>query len=244
MGDVHGPKNLECVRRSQAELAECDLILLAGDVTDGNDLDAYGQVLGVLRELSDAEIVAVFGNEEYDDAHPEYRTRYRIIFMEEESKDLQVDGLRVRIVGSTGVLDRPTWWQRNNVPDIWSRYRERLSRLSELLTRDGADVLILLTHYSPTYSTLEGERPSSWPEMGSKAMEELVLDRRPDLAVHAHAHRGRPRAVLVKKQRSLEDFSAGASEVPVLNASLPARGMPTFFEVTRRGDGVTVQEHF
>lgn len=242
LGDVHGKHYLDLVRKSQAQLAVCDLILLAGDVTDGNDLEMYGQVLGALREMSDGEILAVFGNEEYDSSHADYRDRFRILFLEEEVKDLRFDEIKVRVVGSTGSLDRPTWWQRNNVPDIWKRYKERVERVSSLLVKEDADVLVLLMHYAPTYATLEGEKPSTFPEMGSNIFESLVLERRPDLVLHAHAHKGSRKAVLTKRQRSLEDFGAAGAEVPVYNVSLPAVGGITFFEIKGEESGVSIRE--
>jgi Icc-related predicted phosphoesterase len=242
MGDVHGKQHLGLVQGHQDEMAACDLVLIAGDITDANDLEVCGQVLGTLREMTDAEILAVFGNEEYDSSHKEYRERFRIVFLEEEVRDLRFDDLKVRVVGTTGSLDRPTWWQRTNVPDIWNRYKERLSSVSSLLDKGDADVLVLLMHYAPTYATLEGEKPSSFPEMGSTAFESLVLERGPDLVLHAHAHRGKKKAVLAKKQRSLEDYGAKGSEVPVYNVSLPAVGGPSFFEIKGERSGVFIRE--
>ncbi|HUL39823.1 MAG TPA: hypothetical protein VLU38_05985, partial [Methanomassiliicoccales archaeon] len=204
--------------------------------------ETCGQVLGTIRELTNAEILAVFGNEEYDSSHGEYRERFRVVFLEEEVKDLRFDDLKVRVVGTTGSLDRPTWWQRTNVPDIWTRYKERLSKVAALLEKGDSDVLVLLMHYAPTYATLEGERAGSFPEMGSLAFESLILERRPDLVLHAHAHRGRKRAVLAKRQRSLEDYGAKGAEVMVHNVSLPAVGGPTFFEMRGEGSGVSVRE--
>jgi Icc-related predicted phosphoesterase len=242
MGDVHGKQYLDLVQSHQVKLAACDLVLIAGDITDANDLDTCGQVLGTLREMTNAEILAVFGNEEYDSSHKEYRERFRIVFLEEEVKDLRFDDLKVRVVGTTGSLDRPTWWQRTNVPDIWNRYKERLNRVSSLLEKGDADVLVLLMHYAPTYATLEGEKPAAFPEMGSTAFESLVLERRPDLVVHAHAHNGKRKALLTKKQRSLEDYGAKGAEVTVYNVSLPAIGAPCFFEMQREESGVFIRE--
>lgn len=242
LGDVHGDQHLGLIKESRGRLSACDLVLIAGDATESNDLEKYGQVLGTLRELTDADIMAVFGNEEYDSSHSEYRERFRIVFLEEESKELQFDALKVKVVGTTGSLDRPTWWQRTNVPDIWNRYKERLGKISSLLEKGDADVLVLLMHYAPTYATLEGEKPSSFPEMGSLAFESLVLERKPDLTLHAHAHRGRRRATLVKRQRSLEDYGAKGSEVVVYNVSLPAVGGPSFFEIKGEESGVSIRE--
>jgi len=240
-GDVHRNDHLGLLRQSQKELGTCDLLLLAGDITDDNSIEGFGEVLGALKEWSDADIVAVFGNEEYEPTHAVYRERYGITFLEEAAKDYEVDGIKLRIVGSTGALDRPTWWQRNNVPDIGRRYRERVSKLDALLQRNGADVLLLLTHYAPTYATLEGEKQSAFPEMGSLALEGVIMQKRPDLALHAHAHRGKRYTLLTKKQRSLEDFGVGGGEVPIYNVSLPANGRPSFFDIQGSGAGVQIR---
>jgi Icc-related predicted phosphoesterase len=242
VGDVHWKNGLDALRKARERLGATDLLLLAGDITDSNNIEGYAEVLGALREMSDAEIVAVFGNEEYDSSHHEYRERFRITFLDDEAKELQFDDLKVMLVGSTGSLDRPTWWQRNNVPDIWRRYKERIVKVSGLLERGDADVLVLLTHYAPSYSTLEGERQGAFPEMGSNLFENIIMEKRPDLVIHAHAHHGRPQATLTKKQRNLEDFSVAGFEVEIYNVSLPARGGVAFFEVTREGRGVAVNE--
>jgi Icc-related predicted phosphoesterase len=241
-GDVHSDENLAKLRAAAPLLAKCELLLLAGDITDTNDLDGYAKVISALREMSDAEIVAVFGNEEYDISHAEYRERFHIVFLEDEARVFEVEGMRIKIVGTTGSLDRPTWWQRTNVPEIWRRYRDRVSKVSALLDRDAADLLLLLMHYAPTYRTLEGERQTAFPEMGSLLFEEAVTERDPDAIMHAHAHRGRRSTMLTKRQRNLEDFSAQATEVPVYNVSLPARGGPTFFEIGKEGNAAYIRE--
>ena len=141
--------------------------------------------------------------------------------------DLEVDGHVVRIVGTTGVLDRPTWWQRKNIPGIQEKYRKRVDTVASLLDRDGCDVLILLSHYATTYRTLRGETERAFPEMGSRAMEAVLLDKRPDLSIHAHAHGGSRFAVVSRKQRTLDDDGG----VLVWNVSLPLNKGIARFEI-------------
>jgi len=242
LGDVHWKEGMSVLREGGDLLAECDLVLLAGDITDSDNLEGYGEVIGALKEMSDADIIAVFGNEEYEPSHPVYRSKFNIRFLEDERLDLEVEDVKLRMVGSTGSVDRPTWWQRNNIPDIWKRYKDRMGKIEGLLERGDADVLILLTHYAPTYATLDGEKKSAFPEMGSLQMEKVILEKRPDLAIHAHAHRGKERAVLTRLQRSLEDFTLAGAEVVVHNVSLPTKGKVTVFDIRKDENGINIRE--
>jgi Icc-related predicted phosphoesterase len=230
MGDAHGGKFFE--GRMAERLEDLDLLLLAGDIADSNDLEGFSKVWRDLRERYDGKVVAVFGNDEYEQDRPQYRERFDATFLDDEAVDLEVGGDKVRIVGTTGPLDRPTWWQRTHVPNIWARYKERVNVLDRLLVRGYADQLVLLSHYAPTFLTLEGEREKVFPEMGSKAMERVLLERRPDLVVHAHAHAGTRHAVLKEEQARLD---RPAGEVPVWNVSLPLSKGITRLELTRDG---------
>jgi Icc-related predicted phosphoesterase len=231
-GDSHGKRYLDQVEELPRQLQDVDLVMLAGDITDRNDPEKYAQALAEVRNSTEAPIVAVFGNDEYEQDHPEYRRRFDIIFLEDEAVNLDIDGFKLRIVGTTGSLDRPTWWQRTNVPNIWNKYRQRADTVAGLLTRDGADLLVFLSHYAPTYLTLEGEKERAFPEMGSRMLEQVLLEKRPDLIVHAHAHNGTRKATLVKLQQSLDDLGSGAG-INVYNVSLPLVKGVTRFEVNR-----------
>jgi Icc-related predicted phosphoesterase len=216
MGDAHGGKYFHAAMADRLE--GVDLLLLAGDIADGNDIESFAAVWREIRSKYHGRIVAVFGNDEYEQDRTAYRGRFDAIFLDDEAVDLQIDGRTVRVVGTSGSLDRPTWWQRTHIPDIGARYKHRVEKVSGLLERGRSDVLILLSHYVPTYLTLEGERPKAFPEMGSKAMEKVLLQRRPDLVIHAHAHAGSPHAVLKETQGQLD---RPAASVPIWNVSLP-----------------------
>ncbi|MDX1534095.1 MAG: metallophosphoesterase [Thermoplasmata archaeon] len=228
VGDVHGEEHLAAVQASLAGGPEADLILLAGDISHRNDVDLYGRVLEAFQEASEAPIVAVFGNHDYADSHAAYRMAYPITFLEEETKDLQVAGRRVRVIGSTGVLDRPTWWQRTNLPQIAAEYTRRLHVLDGLLEEEG--FRILLTHYAPTYRTLVGEGESYWDQLGSKRMESVLLRHRPELVIHGHAHLGVPYAELQTGQTTLTTFDRGRT-IPVHNVAFPVRKELTLLEL-------------
>lgn len=220
VGDVHGQEHLDALRTRLEEPLEADLLLLAGDLTHRNDLSVFGEVLDILREAVDAPPVAVFGNHEWADSWDDYRDAFDIPFLQDEAKTFAVAGQRVRVVGSRGVLDRPTWWQRRNVEGIRDTYTRRVETLDELL--DAPGVRVLLTHYAPTFRTLVGEGEDYWDQLGSRRMERVLLRRRPMLAVHGHAHRGSAYAELRTNQATLDDFGGGRT-IPIHNVAFPVR---------------------
>jgi Icc-related predicted phosphoesterase len=82
-------------------------------------------------------------------------------------------------------------------------------------------VRIVLLHYAPTSSTIEGEPPGIWAFLGSDRLGRPIADHLPDLVLHGHGH-----AV------TYEGF-VGA--VPVYNVSFPVMGRD--FAVFELGDG-------
>ncbi len=233
VGDIHGHENLEPFRRDLERIPEVDLLLLAGDTTERNDVDAFGEVLAAIRERVRTPVWAVFGNNEYDHDRPTYVARYAerfgVRFLQDEAAVFESGGQRVRIVGSLGSLDRPTYWQRKNLLHLDAEYRTRVGTLDRLL--EGADRRILLTHYPPTYATMGGEKEAWRPELGCRAMEPMLLRRRPDLVIHGHIHKGIPQAELRPERQTLDAFAAGAASVPVHNVAYPVRKAITFFEI-------------
>ena len=176
---------------------EPDLLLFAGDMYDFQTPESYGLVLDFIKLRKwKCPIVAVFGNHEFDEEMDEIKkiSKKRIVFLDDESTVLKIGGRKVGIVGSTGSLDAPTWWQFKNVPDIKDEYKERADYLGKLLKDLKCDIKILLTHYSPTYKTLKGESESIYPFLGSKKLEKVLAETRPTFAVHGHAHNGMPLA--------------------------------------------------
>ncbi len=233
VGDVHGHENLEPFRRDLDGLGEVDLFLLAGDTTERNDTAAFADVLEAIRARVRAPVWAVFGNNEYDHDRPTYRARYAdrfgIRFLQDEGAVFAALGRQVRIVGSLGSLDRPTFWQRKNLPHLEAEYRNRIETLDRLLA--GEDFRILLTHYPPTYVTMGGEKEAWRPELGCKALEPVLLRRRPDLVIHGHIHKGVPFAELRAPQRTLDAYGDLARPVPVHNVAYPVRRAISVFEV-------------
>jgi len=72
------------------------------------------------------------------------------------------------------------------------------------------DFRILLMHYSPTYKTLEGENPRFYSSMGWNIYENVLMNRKPDLVIHGHSHKGLK--------------MAWVDSVPVFNAAFTVNG--------------------
>ncbi len=221
VSDVHAPQYLELFVRALDVMPDPDLLLLAGDMVLKGDHSQLGKVVEAIRAKYDGPIFAVFGNEEYDQYVQEFLEYEEIRWLQDESVVVNIGGLDIGIVGSRGSLDRPTFWQRTHVPGINTVYRERIHKIDRLLGALRSKIKIVITHYSPTYATLVGEREKSWSEMGSKKLERVIKQRQPDLWVHGHIHNGKKLEVQIG--RTL-----------VANVSLPARGGIFTVELPRK----------
>jgi uncharacterized protein len=69
---------------------------------------------------------------------------------------------------------------------------------------------IALLHYAPTAETLHGEPLEIWTFLGSDRLAAPILEHRPDLVLHGHAHSGA--------------FQSSLEGVPVHNVSVPVIG--------------------
>lgn len=230
VGDVHGREHLPALRRDLEELAPPDLFLLAGDFTDHNNIDDFVEVVDAVRDRISCPVYGVFGNNEYAESHGEYRKRSRVPLLDDEAATVRVAGREITVVGSTGSLDRPTWWQRTNLPGIARVYDERVAKIDKLL--EGGGYRILLTHYPPTHATMGGEKEEWRPELGSKKLEAVILRRRPELVVHGHIHKGIPFATLATGQRTIENFDPRGA-IPVYNVAYPVTQKITTMDAER-----------
>jgi Icc-related predicted phosphoesterase len=233
VGDIHGHGHLAALLRDLETLGPVDLFLLAGDTTERNDVDAFGTVIDAIRARVSAPIWAVFGNNEYGDAYPTYRARFEnpdgVRFLHDESATFESSGEALRVVGSLGSLDRPTWWQRKNLPHLAVEYERRIGTLDRLL--EGRDRRLLLTHYPPTHATMGGEKEAWRPELGCRALEPVLLRRRPDLVLHGHIHKGVPYADLGLPRQNLDAFVGGPAPIPIYNVAYPVRRSITVLDV-------------
>jgi len=212
--DIHSPVYYDLFVKSINNLQkQLDLFLISGDLIDRNNTIDTGpfkelrRVSNVMFGKINCPIFACFGNNEFEQDWDEIKKQNsEIKFLQDESIVVDIGEKKVGIVGSKGSLDRPTWWQRNNIPGIVDTYKKRINTLNNLLGEMDVDYKILLIHYPPTYEILTGENSSGYSELACKELEKVIVDQKVDLVVSGHAHRG-------KKQVWIDD-------VPVLNVGL------------------------
>jgi len=191
--DIHSPRYFDMFVKAMEELrVKPDLFLLAGDTVHKGNADEYLKVYNVFFGKIDCPIIACFGN---DELGPGSRVLIEnkvpdIKFVQDESLIVDINERKVGVIGSLGCLDRPTYWQRTNLPGIYETYKERVGTIEKILSELKADIKILLIHYTPTYKILSGEDPKVYAELGCNKLERVIIEQKPDLVITGHTHKG------------------------------------------------------
>ncbi len=228
VSDVHGAKYynlyLEALKKISVENFG-NLIIFGGDMVYKGNVESLRPIVKVTLEClgKEVKILSVFGNEEYDDVKKRLIDEYpEITWLDDELLILEVDDVRIGFVGTRGCLDRPTKWQRKNIPGIEEIYSSRVKKVEFLLKKSlsSADTTVLVSHYSVTYLTLLGEPRYAWPEMGSRRLEKVLLKVGIPLAFHGHAHNSKKTEVVLGKTK-------------VYNIALPARKSITTINIEK-----------
>lgn len=222
VADIHTPRNLNLFHKALEAITTCpDLILLAGDTVEKGKVKEFSSVLDFLEKWR-CPIISVFGNEEFDHLFDRFRNEYpQIRFLDDEVLNLRIKGVSLSVVGTRGSLDRLTKWQARNRPEFRQIFRRRVETVARLLRTTHADFNILLSHYAPTYRTMQGEDPRFYSYLGSNRFEEVILQNKPDLVIHGHIHHGITGVFI--------------DSIPVWNVSLPS--MEKITEITLNKNG-------
>jgi Icc-related predicted phosphoesterase len=216
LGDLHcdgdSPDTHRLGRVLVDAAAHADVLLLAGDLTAGGTPRQTDLLARLLAPLP-IPVVAVLGNHDRQGRVSILRRGLEsagVVLLDGEHHVVEVAGRRLGIAGATG-----SWGGFAEAPaTVAAPARERMqARASEQAAALGlaleqiadADVRVVLLHYAPTTSTLEGERPEIWPWLGSEQLAVPIRAQAPNLVFHAHAHTG--------------TFAGSVGTVPVYNVS-------------------------
>jgi uncharacterized protein len=238
-GDIH------CNEDNRAQVAaafdgirdEADLVLLAGDLTTYGEPEEAAVLADIVRDY-DLPVYAVLGNHDWH-ADQTAAVRGRLVdggveLVDRECAVLDLRGVRVGIAGAKGFIGG---FPDATLPDFGEPLLRRVyaetTREVEALDRGlvriaDCDVRVVLLHYSPTTTTLEGERQTIWAFLGSDRLADPIRRHQPHLVVHGHGHAG--------------TFEGFVGAVPVFNVAVPVMGRDFFvFELAADGSLVRAE---
>jgi uncharacterized protein len=194
---------------------EVDLILLAGDLTTLGEPEQAAALAEICRPL-EARVVAVLGNHDW---HANRRDELvsaleegGITILDPGSTTCEIDGRRVGVAGAKGFVGG---FPDSQLPDFGEPilrhvYRDTTAEVEAIAAGleaiDGCDHRIVLLHYAPTTTTLEGEPRVIWAFLGTDRLAPPIGQYRPDVVLHGHAHRG--------------TFAGEIGDVPVYNVAV------------------------
>jgi len=232
-GDVHaGEEVRERIETAFAALAnEADLVLLAGDLTLTGEPEQAVVLADACRDLP-MPVFAVLGNHDWhaNRTHEVVAllSDARVRMLERSSARCSLNGRTLGIVGLKGFVGG---FPDYTLPDFGEPllrqvYRETSDEVDALSAGleavAGSDCRIVLLHYSPTVSTLEGEPRGIWPFLGTDRLAEPIAEHKPDVVLHGHTHAG--------------TFEGSVGSVPVFNVAVPVLGRDFFvFELDGAG---------
>ncbi|WP_133733779.1 metallophosphoesterase family protein [Nocardia ignorata] len=178
---------------------KADLLLLAGDLTDGGTVAEAELLCAELAGLA-VPIVAVLGNHDHDagavDVIAGMLTGIGVRVLDGGATVCTVRGHRIGIAGVMGGSGGFPAYPGD--PDSGSEEHRTLMRrgaVDALRLRAALEALdtptrIALTHFSPTVDTLAGEPISIYPGLGCQALGDAIDAAGATLALHGHAHAG------------------------------------------------------
>ena len=213
---------------------EVDAVLLAGDVTTHGEPEQAAVLAEACRGM-DTPVVAVLGNHDLHanraDEVVEVLRDAGIVVLERshavvgEHPRLGVAGVKGFVGGFRG-MGLPDFGEPS-LRAVYAECGEEVQALSHGLHEIAlCPFRVALLHYAPIPETLHGEPAEIWPFLGSDRLAAPILEHRPDLVLHGHAHGGR-------LQGELEG-------VPIYNVSVPVMGQDFWvFELSGAGRAAT-----
>jgi uncharacterized protein len=200
-GDIHASSDERDRLVAAFESLErgTDLLLLAGDLTTCGDPDEAVVLADACRGL-DVPVVAVLGNHDWHLNRTQEVAaalgRGGIRMLERSSERFDLHGLDVGVVGMKGFVGGfPDYvlpdFGEPLLREVYAETTKDVAALDrELEAIQDCDVRIVLLHYAPTTTTLEGEPRGIWAFLGSDRLAGPIATHSPDLVLHGHAHAG------------------------------------------------------
>jgi uncharacterized protein len=235
-GDVHcSEENRDAVLTAfDAIEGEVDAVLLAGDLTTHGEPEQATVLADACRGMG-TPVVAVLGNHDLHAGRGDELVevlRDAGITVLERSHAVVGDRCRLGVAGAKGFVGgfRGIGLPDFGEPSLRGIYAETGAEV-EALGRGLHEIAlcpfrVALLHYAPIPETLHGEPREIWTFLGSDRLAAPILEHRPDLVLHGHAHAGRLQGEL--------------DGVPVYNVSVPVMGQDFWvFELSAAAQAAT-----
>lgn len=206
-----------------------DTLVVAGDITNSGRLPE-AELAAELFSLVDLPIVAVLGNHDRRSLR-----RRRLMHILERAGVTVLEGDTTTIdvgvtLGFAGVGGSGGGFWPDEGPNLpynrpfqalAIRARREASRLDAALDTLQADLTIVVTHFSPTISTLGSEPLVKYPLLGNCELGRVIDRHEVDLVIHGHAHLG-------------NSFGRTAGGTPVRNVAREINGGIVVQELSAR----------
>ena len=214
--DLHyGKHSRGMLHDTFAEISgSADILLLCGDLTDYGLPEEADELVADIRAAVRIPIVAVLGNHDFESSQPETMSK---VLDEAGVNVLNGEAIEIAGVGFAGIAGFGGGFGRRMLnawgePLIKQFVQESIShavRLEQALGKLQSEKRIVVLHYSPIRTTLEGEDPEIYAFLGSSRLEEPINRFKATAVFHGHAHNG----ILDGKT---------STGIPVYNVSAPA----------------------
>jgi Icc-related predicted phosphoesterase len=220
-GDLHASEATRARVEQAFErvAAECDVILLAGDLTTIGEPEQAAVVADACRAIG-VPVFAVLGNHDFQAGCPDEVAAViadaGVNVLDRSCCTCSIGDLEVGVVGTKGFVGG---FPGSVLPDFGepllrevyaetSREAEAIARgLQEIVH---CDLRIVLLHYAPIKATIEGEPEGIHVLLGSDRLATPIAEYGADMVLHGHAHAG--------------SFEGCIGTIPVYNVAVHVTG--------------------
>jgi Icc-related predicted phosphoesterase len=196
--DLHfSPQSYDRIREPLARVRdEADVLVIAGDLTNYGKPEEMHSLLNALVRLR-IPIVAVLGNHDYESCQEQELMRLMTAegIKVLDGSSYERDG--VGFAGAKGFIGGfgrgvLTAFGEKEVKSFVQASIDETMKLERALSMLRTPKIVIVTHYAPIAETVNGEPMEIWPYLGSSRLSEVIDRHGAVLALHGHAHHGKP----------------------------------------------------
>jgi len=196
--DIHfSPQSYDRIREPLSHVREeADVLVIAGDLTNYGKPEEMHSLLNALVRLR-IPVIAVLGNHDY-----ESNQEHELMKLMTDEGIKVLDGSSyerdgVGFAGAKGFIGGfgrgvLTAFGEKEIKAFVQASIDETMKLERALSMLRAPKIVIVTHYAPIAETVNGEPMEIWPYLGSSRLSEVIDRHGAVLALHGHAHHGKP----------------------------------------------------